>query len=172
MSELAELVYANNGQIAAWEEAACGQNGGIGRQALLFAWRSLAAGQDLARAGHQVVLCPAQHTYLDMSLGIDCQSSGANWAGNLPLSKTTNWQPIPSDEEALENNIKGIQGALWSETISSFELLQKALAPRILGIAEIAWAREQNKRQGNDLTLAARTFYPLLTAINWQFTQV
>ena len=172
MQQIAAIVYAEQGQVAAWEEAANGQPYGLGEPALLFAWRSLASGQALARAGQQVILCPAQHTYLDMSFGTDAQSIGANWAGHLPLAKTTSWQPVPEDEPELEKNIKGIQGALWSETIHNFDMLQRALAPRIFGIAEMAWCNDDSKRQGKDLSQAVRSLYPLLKAIKWQFTHV
>lgn len=172
MHQLATKIKAQGGCTAAWEEAASGQHDGIGIQTLLFAWRSLESGHALAREGKKVVLCPAQHTYLDMSLGIHSQSYGANWAGDLPLENTTNWQPVPPDEPELEKQIKGIQGALWSESVFDTDMLQKTLAPRILGIAEVAWSSDKNKRQGIALYQAAKSFYPLFKAIEWQFTHV
>ena len=38
-------------------------------------------------------------------------------------------------------NIIGIQGALWGEAIKSAEMVEYALLPKLLGLAERAWSR-------------------------------
>jgi N-acetyl-beta-hexosaminidase len=87
------------------------------------------------------------------------QSSGATWAAQISLEDTTNWH--------VDDNIAGVQGALWSETINTPQELKRALAPRIIGLAESAWCTDKNTRRGRDLIQAAHDFNPIWQALGW-----
>ena len=87
MRRLATGLAAAGIRSAAWEEAAKGVQGGIGTNAILFSWTGQGPGIAAARAGHDVVMCPAQHAYFDMAHSNDPQDWGAAWAGFTDLDQ-------------------------------------------------------------------------------------
>ena len=136
----------------------------------MFAWQNLESGYKLARKGFKVVLCPAEHIYFDMAQSQTYSDRGVNWAAIVSLEDTVDWQIIPSDEPELESNIEGIQGHLWSETITQDSHMEAMLCPRIIGLSESAWAAEANKRKGNELSaLAHNSFRTLFNQIGWDY---
>ena len=137
---------------------------------MLFAWQNLESGYKLARKGFKVVLCPAEHIYFDMAQSQTYSDRGVNWAAIVSLEDTVDWQIIPSDEPELESNIEGIQGHLWSETITQDSHMQAMLCPRILGLSESAWSLEKNKRNGKTMNiLATNNFRDLFEQIGWEY---
>ena len=137
MSRLAGSLQAQGLRPVAWEEAAIGSNGGIGHNAILFSWSAQGPGLAAARSGYDVVMCPAQHVYLDMAHSDDADDWGASWAAFISLDDTIAWNVIPEPE--LADRIIGIQGAFWSEFTSEDNQIWPMLLPRILGVASKAW---------------------------------
>lgn len=137
MERLAQTVVSKGKRPAAWEEAARGRNGGIGHNALLFSWTGQGPGLDAARAGYDVVMTPAQHTYFDMAHTDDPDDWGASWAGFVDLPDTVNWNPVPNP--ALSDRIVGVQGAFWSEFTTQDAQLWPMILPRLFGLASMAW---------------------------------
>jgi hexosaminidase len=156
MAHLAQTVVQNGQRPAAWEEAAQGNNGGIGHNAILFSWTGAAPGFTAARAGYDVVMTPAQHVYMDMAHSDDTDDWGANWAATVSLTDTIAWDVIPQNEPELADRIIGVQGAFWSEFTTQDSQMWHMLAPRILGVAVKAW--QQDDMTPADLTCLAADF--------------
>ena len=118
----------------------------------------------LANNGYQVVLSPGTHLYFDHPHEAHPQERGYYWAtrytgidtvfGFLPdklyaNAKTTRSGELIDDLERLlgralpslkqPQNMLGIQGQVWSETIRSAEQLEQMIYPRLLALAERAW---------------------------------
>lgn len=126
---------------AAWEEAAQGNNGGIGNNAILFSWTGQGPGLDAARAGYDVVMTPAQHVYFDMAHTDDPDDWGASWAAFIDLSDTVTWDPVPDPD--LADRIIGVQGAFWSEFTTKDSEIWPMIMPRMLGPAMIGWQHDR-----------------------------
>lgn len=139
MEKLAQTVVQNGQRPAAWEEAAKGNNGGIGHNAILFSWSGQGPGIEAAHAGYDVVMTPAQNVYLDMAHTSDPDDWGASWAAFIALEDTINWEPVPTP--SLEEKIIGVQGTFWSEFTTEDSQIWPMLMPRILGVASKAWQR-------------------------------
>ena len=170
INELSSGVHSNGKKTAAWQEAEEGNHHEEKINKLLFAWRDLKSGHDLARKGYKVVLCPAQHIYFDMAQSTDYSDRGINWAAIVSLSTTLDWEIIPSDEPEIEENIEGIQGHLWSETILKDSDMESMLCPRILGLSESAWTCQNNRRKGAELNdLVLNSYRDLFKKIGWNF---
>jgi len=170
INKLSARVEFNNKKTAAWQEAEEGSYQENKSEKLLFTWQNLESGYDLARKGYKVVLCPAEHIYFDMAQSKNYSDRGANWAAIVSLENAVDWQIIPSDEPELEANIEGIQGHLWSETITHDSHMEAMLCPRIIGLSESAWSTENNKRKGSELsTLAHNSFRSLFNQIGWDY---
>ncbi|MEP3296203.1 MAG: family 20 glycosylhydrolase [Pseudoruegeria sp.] len=145
INKLAMTVSENGQRPAAWEEAAQGCNGGIGNNAILFSWTGQGPGVQAARAGYDVVMCPAQNVYMDMAHTDDPDDWGASWAAFVSLEDTVNWDPIP--EPDIADRILGVQGAFWSEFTTEDSQLWPMLIPRILGVASQAWQQDRIARK-------------------------
>ena len=167
MSKLAGFLAQRGIRTAAWEEAAKGANGGIGHDCLLFSWTGQGPGIAAARAGHQVVMCPAQNVYFDMAHTGDPQDWGAAWAAYVPLEEVINWKPVPIGAEDIADKVLGVQGCFWSEFTTHDAEMEPMLAPRILGMANKAWDRT-DRLDGLGLRSLAQAYGPLFDRIGWQ----
>ncbi len=165
MERLAAHVENLGARPAAWEEAARGKNGGIGHGALLFCWTGTAPAAELAKAGYDVVMCPAQHVYLDMAHTPDPDDWGASWAAFVGLEDTIAWDPLPENSK-LADRIVGVQGCFWAEFTTEDSQFEPMVAPRILGVAQMAWAPDHGMTgtEFRDLALAVA---PVFDAIGW-----
>ena len=117
----------------------------------------------LANAGYPVILCNVGNFYLDMAYCYHVEEPGLRWGGYVDEYVTFDMLPFdiykslrrnlkgePVDVKAASNgkqpltkegyqNIKGLSGQIWSETIRSFEQVEYYLFPKVFGLAERAW---------------------------------
>ncbi len=137
-----------------------------------YVWQNLWGLQDLgnqlANAGYPVVLCNVTNFYFDLAYNKDPSEPGLYWGGFIDTKKaydampfdiltSTNIDPMGnplSPDASMERltakgkaNILGIQGQLWSETIKGGEMLEYYYMPKLLGLAERAWAKQATKAQ-------------------------
>jgi hexosaminidase len=129
----------------------------------VWGWGREDAAYRLANAGFDVVLCNAPHLYFDLACEKDPAEPGYYWAGFVgmrapfefvPLEIYKNAErnsmghPLSQDELASRvrltragiQNIRGLQGQLWSENIRGREQLEYMAFPRTIALAERAWA--------------------------------
>ncbi len=120
----------------------------------------------LANNGYQVVLSGATHLYFDHPHEPHPQERGYYWAtrftdvikvfGFMPdhlyanADTTRDGEPIDNLEALVgrampplkkPENLLGIQGQVWTETIRTPEQLEAMVFPRLLALAERAWHR-------------------------------
>ncbi|GGY83667.1 beta-N-acetylhexosaminidase [Cellvibrio zantedeschiae] len=118
----------------------------------------------LANAGYQVILSPGSHLYFDHPYEANSEERGYYWAtrysdtakvfGFMPdnyyanADKTREGVPITNLEALIgrelpklrkPENLAGIQGQLWSETVRTPEQLEQMIYPRVIALAERAW---------------------------------
>jgi hexosaminidase len=119
----------------------------------------------LANGGYKVVLCPVSNVYFDLAWNPNPEEPGLDWGGYVDLKKPFEFIPLdyyrnvrldrwgnPLDRAVFVGkdrlteygraNILGIQGNLWSETLSADGRLDYSLVPKLLGLAERAWAED------------------------------
>lgn len=166
MAKAAHLAKKNGFRPAAWEESQYGSQGGIGSDAILFSWTGQEPGKSAARMGYDVVMCPAQHTYLDMAHSTDPDDWGASWAACFDLEDTVNWTPVHPDEPSMQNRVIGVEGTFWSEFTNHDWQLEAMLAPRIFGVACMGWC--EAPPQGDALIALAKGCHPIWDALGWQ----
>lgn len=134
----------------------------------------------LANAGYEPILSPATHLYFDHPHEAHPEERGYYWAarytdagkvfGFMPdnlyanADKTRNGAPIENLEAlvgrampALEKpeNLRGMQGQVWSETIRTGAQLEQMIYPRLIPLAERAWHKAA--WEGDKPNAAART---------------
>ncbi|MBW5481511.1 beta-N-acetylhexosaminidase [Streptomyces bambusae] len=91
------------------------------------------------RAGHKVVLSPADRAYLDMKYD-KSTGPGLVWAGYVPVRRSYAWDPGTHVSGVPESAVLGVEAALWTETVDSVVALEHMAFPRVLGLAELGWS--------------------------------
>lgn len=84
--------------------------------------------------GFPAVLSPAAFTYLDLAYSADPHEIGLHWAGYVDERKTFEFQP-----NDYLGNIIGVEAALWSSQLRSFDDVTYQMLPKALGVAERGW---------------------------------
>ena len=84
--------------------------------------------------GFPAVLSPAAYTYLDLAYSADPHEIGLHWAGYVDERKTFELQP-----NDYLGDIIGVEAALWSSQLRSFDDVTYQMLPKALGEAERGW---------------------------------
>jgi hexosaminidase len=125
-----------------WDEIL---EGGLAPEATVMSWRGIAGGIEAAKMGHEVIMTPTSHLYLDY---YQCEPEGEPLAigGYSPLEWVYSYEPLPEeltgDEQAY---VKGLQGNVWTEYIGSMSHLEYMAFPRAFAIAETGWTPAMKK---------------------------
>lgn len=131
-------------RMAGWNEVSHG--GGVDPQdTLLVAWQSPELGPELAAQGYDVVMAPGQAYYLDMVQDEAFLEPGASWAGTVPPEKTYGFEAAGTFPEALKPRLRGIQACIWSERLTSRQIFNHMVFPRLSAVAEAAWTPPETK---------------------------
>ncbi|HKC47436.1 MAG TPA: family 20 glycosylhydrolase [Gemmatimonadales bacterium] len=135
----------------------------------------------LANGGYDVVLCPVTNLYFDLAWNQNPEETGLDWGGYVDVRKPFLYIPYdyyrntrvdrsgnPLDSTVFigkdrltdygKSHVLGIQGDLWSETLSSPDRLEYMMVPKLLGLAERAWAPDPDWVRERDAARAAALF--------------
>ncbi|MFK0255618.1 beta-N-acetylhexosaminidase [Streptomyces sp. NPDC090445] len=92
-----------------------------------------------AKAGHPLVLSPADRLYLDMKYDT-ATKQGLAWAGYVPVRRSYEWDPGAYLPDVPESAVLGVEAPLWTETIATRADLEFMAFPRVLSLAELGWS--------------------------------
>ena len=127
----------------------------------------------LANMGYEVVMSHASNFYFDFAYNKHWQEPGFYWAAMFDTKEpysfipfdlyknaiTDNYgNPIPDGhfDDAVQlrsdarENIIGLQGQLWSETVNRQGAMDYMIFPRLLGLAERAWMGDADWSEHED----------------------
>ncbi|WP_291947186.1 family 20 glycosylhydrolase [Chitinophaga sp.] len=119
----------------------------------------------LANAGYKVILSGVSNFYFDMAYMKSFDEPGFYWGGFVDIDKPFYFIPFDYYKNSKvdgkgdpvtantfmgkdrltgfgQSNIRGIMGLLWSETVSNSERMEYMILPKLLGLAERAWAQD------------------------------
>ena len=92
---------------------------------------------------------------------------GICWASTIEVKEVFDWKPLKGYKPDELINIFGIQGQLWSETITSKDYFDEMINPRLAALAEIAWCTKAKRTWGQfRSSLVNQIEY--LTKIGWK----
>lgn len=139
------FIRSKGRRLIGWDEIL---EGGLAPNATVMSWRGEAGGIAAARAGHEVVMTPAQWCYFDAGQGPKEQEMwGLN--GGLTLEKLYAYEPLPRElSPAQQALIIGVQANVWTERLYRPEQVEYMVFPRLLGMAEVAWSSPQVRDWG------------------------
>lgn len=127
----------------------------------------------LANGGYEVVLSPVTNLYFDLAWNQNPEETGLDWGGYVDLRKPFEYIPFdyyrnvrldregnPLDPAVFvgkdrltdygREHVVGIQGNLWSETLTAEGRLDYMLVPKLFGLAERAWAPDPDWARERD----------------------
>lgn len=150
-----------------------------GRGMLPYVWNSLDDNLDLgyrlANGGYPVILCNVNNFYFDLAYNHHPAEPGFYWAGYVntrsafgfvpydvykgtltdaygnPYNKEEDFIGMERLKPEAYDNIIGLQGELWSESIKGGEMLEYYYFPKMLGLAERAWSGQAPSGSIKDL---------------------
>jgi hexosaminidase len=135
----------------------------------------------LANAGYRVILSPVSNMYFDLAYQKEFNEVGQYWGGFLDVDKPFKFIPFDyyrnanvdingnrvtgsffQGKERLtdygKENIPGLQGLLWAETLRSPQIMEYLLLPKLLGLAERAWSPDPDWATEKDSTKASQLY--------------
>ncbi|MER7539135.1 beta-N-acetylhexosaminidase [Streptomyces sp. NPDC097704] len=151
-------------RLIGWDEIL---EGGLADGAAVSSWRGYAGGIAAAQAGHDVVMCPEQHVYLDHR-----QAPGDDEPMPIGYVRTLadvyRFEPVPpglAPEAAA--HILGTQANVWTEAMENRSRVDYQVFPRLAAFAEVAWSAlpAPEARDHADFERRMRTHYRRLDAL-------
>jgi hexosaminidase len=134
----------------------------------------------------KIVMAPANHAYLDQKYAFGSNVNvpptlGLHWACNTgcDVDQFYNWDPGGYVTGVTDQNVIGVEGAMWGETVVNLSNVDYMVFPRLIALAEVGWTPQAERTsgysdfltrlapQGARLTLAGTNFYPT-PEVAWQ----
>jgi hexosaminidase len=136
-----------------WDEIL---EGGLAPQAMVQSWRGTEGGIAAAAAGHDVVMSPYSHCYIDYP------------NRNTTLEKIYSFEPVPAQLTAEQaRHILGAEANLWSDRCAQ-EMADAFAYPRICGLADVLWS-PADQRNWNDFSTRMTTHYQRLDQLGVRY---
>jgi hexosaminidase len=158
VNKMEKIIEKHGKKVAGWDDII--ERGEVGKESLIFAWRSTEQAAKSIKANHKTIEQIAEYCYLDMK-----QSPierGHSWAAIIPLERAYNFNP--------NKNSIGIQGGLWSELIifpPRFDQYQ--IFPRLCAISETGWSNSEKKNYNDFYDRLCNSHYSRLEAMGIAF---
>jgi len=136
-----DIVKSHNKKVIGWDEIA---NSDIDPQTIVQYWGRENNAKLGADKGSKIIMSPSKTIYLDIKYN-DSTKIGLTWSGLNPVDDAYSWDPCTYIEGVNRENIIGIEAPLWSETVVTISDVEFMTFPRLPGVAEIAWSKQENK---------------------------
>ena len=136
------FLHTRGRKLVGWDEIL---EGGLAPHATVMSWRGVQGGIAAAKAGHDVVMAPTTHTYLDY---YQAEPSGEPLAigGFLPLEQVYAFDPVVPELNADEaKRVLGGQAQLWTEYMPNSDQVEYMAFPRLCALAETVWTSKSGQ---------------------------
>ncbi len=166
IKRIEKYIVSKNKKLIGWDEIL---EGGLAPEATVMSWRGMEGGIFAATEGHDVVMTPTSHCYLDYYQALQDEPPGIG--GHVPLEKVYGFEPMPEGLSAeKQKHILGAQGNVWTEYIPTPEHAEYMALPRLCAMSEVVWSSRANRNLDSFLTRLA-VHYNRLDALNVHYRQ-
>jgi hexosaminidase len=135
-----DIVVRHGKEMVGWEEVGKAR---LRPTTLVQQWKSDSAVLAL-HSGAKLIMSPAKRAYLDMKYTPSTEL-GLTWAAIIEVADVYNWDPATYQVGVTEQNIVGIEGPIWSETVRNITAVQYLAMPRLPALAEVAWSPQPGR---------------------------
>ena len=144
IGQMDRFITSKGRRLIGWDEIL---EGGLARGASVMSWRGIQGGIEAANAGHDVVMAPTTHTYLDYYQSKNTKQEPLSIGGYLPLEQVYAFEPVPATlSPSKAKHILGAQAQLWTEYIPSPQHAEYMYFPRLCALAELTWTPAKDKQ--------------------------
>lgn len=131
VKRIEKFINAKGRTLLGWDEIL---EGGLAPNAAVMSWRGIQGGIEAARQGHDVVMSPTSHCYLDYDYI------------TTPLKTTYEYEPIPSELTPEEGRrVLGAQGNMWTHLARTERSIDAQIFPRLVALAEVTWSPKERR---------------------------
>lgn len=132
-----QFLTSRGRRLIGWDEIL---EGGLAQNATVMSWRGEAGGIAAVQSGHNAVMAPNTHTYLDYYQTKEKAGETLAIGGYLPLEKVYLYEPVPAGISADKRKlILGAQAQLWSEYMPTPARVEYMAFPRLCAFSEVVW---------------------------------
>lgn len=159
------FLNAHGRRLIGWDEIL---EGGLAPGATVMSWRGSAGGIAAASAGHDVVMSPNTHCYLDYYQCEDTASEPPAIGGYLPLERVYTFDPVEGIAPEHHAHVLGGQGNVWTEYMPTTDQVEYMTWPRAAALAEALWTAP-SARDFTDFQRRLRGHLPRLRRLGVNF---
>ena len=142
IKRLETFLAQHDRRLIGWDEIL---EGGLPPEATVMSWRGTDGGLKAASEGHDVVMAPVTHMYMDY-LQTDSPNEPPGRPTTITLRKAYDFEPVPAELAADKHaHILGLQANMFNEHTRNDLRLEHNLFPRVAAVAETGWS-PQDKR--------------------------
>ncbi|KAA2262447.1 beta-N-acetylhexosaminidase [Solihabitans fulvus] len=165
--QIAEHLAAQGRTAYGWDEIL--DVGPLPAGAVVASWRGEEAGVAAVRAGHDVVMCPEKHVYLDYRQS-ELADEPIPVGRLLTVEDVYRYEPIPDGVTGAEpGRVLGAQANVWTEFLDSPRRVDYAAFPRLSAFAEVVWSRPEDRKPEEFLRRLAADHLPRLDALGVEY---
>jgi hexosaminidase len=166
IQRIEKYLNSHGRRMIGWDEIL---EGGLAPNAAVMSWRGMEGGLEAVKQGHDVVMSPTSHCYLDYRQTEAEDHEFPDWMAYTPLEKVYALEPVPADLSSTERtHVLGVQGNLWSEFLRTPERAETMAYPRASALAEVMWS-EAASRDFGDFSHRLETLLAHLEYLNVHF---
>ncbi|UJW31461.1 beta-N-acetylhexosaminidase [Saccharothrix sp. AJ9571] len=137
VDRMIEHLEARGRRALGWDEILDGKPA---TSAIIGSWRGEEAGVLAAAQGHDVVMCPEQHVYLDHRQS-DHPDEPIPVGYLRTLADVYAYEPYPAEmPEDARPRVLGAQAQVWTEHLDSVRRVDYAAFPRLCAFSEVVWS--------------------------------
>lgn len=153
---VARMMARHDRTVIGWEEIIT--RGDVSTPVVALIWHNVADTALVKPGGHQAILTPATHMYLDFpESSTPGEIKAAGWMPPISLERAYS---MPVNDYSDSSSVIGVMGCLWSDQFIHGTVLQELpllnenrsekyvdylTFPRLLAVAEVAWGRESDR---------------------------
>ena len=143
IGQMDTFLTAHGRRLVGWDEIL---EGGLAPGAVVMSWRGTRGGIEAARAGHDVVMTPTSHVYLDYVQSRDRAAEPVGPGAVLTLDTVYAFEPVPAELTPAEaRHVLGAQGNLWTEYVPTPKQAEYMAYPRLSALAEVTWTPKDGR---------------------------
>lgn len=136
IQRMEKYINSKGKKIIGWDEIL---EGGLAPNATVMSWRGEAGGIEAAKQGHDVIMTPGSHVYLDHAQSK--KEDSLTIGGYLSIQKVYSYEPVPAVLNAEQKkHILGAQGNVWTEYMENPRKVEYMIFPRLSALSEVLWS--------------------------------
>jgi hexosaminidase len=153
IKRMEKFLLSKNRRLIGWDEIL---EGGLAPSATVQSWRGMKGAVAAAQAGHDVIVSPTSHCYLDYT------------HTRTSLEKVYSFEPVPEGLTAQQGkHILGGEGNMWTDRTAQ-ELVDSWVFPRLAALAELLWSPKE-LREWKDFSERLEGHYARLDVMGVNF---